>query len=212
MSSDFLRFKFDEEIRQKYGVRLLSGSDEVGRGAMAGPIVVASVVLDPNWKNKKIKDSKLLSFKQREELFQLIKDNCLSYSIKEYDNNIVDKYNPKKTSIMGIIDTIYLLDIKPDMCLIDAEKVQLGNSYTSLSIIKGDDKSQSIACASILAKVYRDRILIAYKDKYKDYGFENHKGYCTKEHITNVKKYGVLPIHRKTYKPIRELLEVNHEH
>ncbi|AOG60235.1 ribonuclease HII [Spiroplasma helicoides] len=203
---DESRFIFDKNIKQQYQVKLISGSDEVGRGAMAGPIVVASVVLKENYFNPLIKDSKKLSEPQRESLYDEIINNCICYSIKSYDSKIVDKLNPKKTSIIGMTETIQDLKLKPELCLIDGENVFL-DDYSFLKIIKGDNLSQSIAAASILAKVYRDRIMIDYDSKYEGYNFTSHKGYCTKDHIKRVETLGILDIHRMSYKPIAKIKE-----
>lgn len=204
--NDTTRFLFDQNQKHDHQVTIISGSDEVGRGAMAGPIVVASVILKPNYCNPAIKDSKLLSALKRDVIFQQIISNCISYAIKVYDAVIVDELNPKQTSIKGMIETIKQLSIKPDLCLIDGEDVKIPN-YKTLKIIKGDFKSQSIAAASILAKVHRDRIMEEYDIKYKGYNFAKHKGYCTLEHIKKVKKLGILSIHRQSYKPIIKLKE-----
>ncbi|AUB31393.1 ribonuclease HII [Spiroplasma floricola] len=201
-----IRYLFDQNIREQYKVRLIAGSDEVGRGAMAGPIVVASAILKPDYNNSKIKDSKLLNEKQREELYEEIKENCIAYSICEYDSKFVDQYNPKKTSQIGIIESIKSLKVKPDICLIDGESIELAR-YKCLQIIKGDNLSISIGAASILAKVYRDRIMNNFHLEYPQYNFIKNKGYCTKEHQEKVKEYGALNIHRFSYKPIKFLKE-----
>ncbi|WP_339022451.1 ribonuclease HII [Spiroplasma endosymbiont of Crioceris asparagi] len=199
---------FDNQIRNQYNIKILSGSDEVGRGAMAGPIVVASIIMKEDFFDTRIKDSKLLSETMRESLYDLIIENCISYSICEYDAQNVDKLNPKRASQLGMIDTIKKLKVKPEMCLVDAEKIVI-DGYEINSIIKGDYKSFSIACASIIAKVYRDRILTNYEHKWPGYGFKNHKGYCTKSHIEATTKLGILPVHRLSYKPIKLIKEKN---
>ncbi|ALD66186.1 ribonuclease HII [Spiroplasma cantharicola] len=204
------RYLFDQKIREENKVNLISGSDEVGRGAMAGPIVVASVILKPEYNNFKIRDSKLLNEKQREELFEEIKQNCIAYSICEYDSKFVDEFNPKRTSQIGMIDTIKKLKIKPDICLIDGENIEL-NLCKTIKIIKGDNLSITIGAASILAKVYRDRIMNNYHLKYPQYNFIKNKGYCTIDHQNRVKEFGILDIHRFSYKPIKFLKEKKDE-
>lgn len=194
-------FEFDNDIKNINNVTLISGSDEVGRGAMAGPVVVASVILNPDFEDSRIKDSKIVPEKIREVLFGLIIQNSVSYSIKVYDNVYVDKINPKQTSKNGMLETILDLKVKPEIALLDAEKLEIKDIKT-ISLIKGDSKSQSIAAASILAKVYRDRMMIEYDKQYPGYGFSNHKGYCTKSHYKALDDLGVLDIHRKSYKPI----------
>ncbi|WP_338984093.1 ribonuclease HII [Spiroplasma endosymbiont of Othius punctulatus] len=197
--------EFDNQIKLDNKVKLISGSDEVGRGAMAGPIVVASVILNNGFEDSRIKDSKIVSAKLRETLFDLIIKNSTSYSIKVYDSQYVDRVNPKQTSKNGMLETISKLKTKPDIALLDAEKLDIKDIQT-ISLIKGDSKSQSIAAASILAKVYRDRIMYEYDKQYPEYSFSKHKGYCTKLHYKAVDEFGVLDIHRKSYKPIIDAL------
>ncbi|AGR40971.1 ribonuclease HII [Spiroplasma taiwanense] len=205
-----LRYLFDKNIKDKYKVKLVSGSYEVGRSAMAGPIVVASVILKLDYSNLLIRDSKLLSEKQREKLYDEIIDNCISYSICEYDSEFVDKFNPKQTSRIGMIETIKNLKVKPEFCLIDGESIELPE-YKCLKIIKGDNLSLSIAAASILAKVYKDRIMINYHSKYPDYNFIKHKGYCTIEHQLKVQQFGILNFYRLSYKLIMKIKGENNE-
>ncbi|AKU80069.1 ribonuclease HII [Spiroplasma turonicum] len=195
------RFLFDKNIKEINNVELISGSDEVGRGAMAGPIVVASVILKPNYFNPLIKDSKLLNEKQRESLYEEIINNCITFAICEYNEKVVDELNPKKTSQLGMVDSIKKLRVKPELCLIDGEDIYIEN-YKFLKIIKGDNLSLSIACASIIAKVYRDRIMNMYHTSFPNYNFIKNKGYCTKKHIEALQSYGILDIHRLSYKPV----------
>ncbi|QEH61645.1 ribonuclease HII [Spiroplasma chinense] len=203
---DNSRFLFDKQIKQERNVSLISGSDEVGRGAMAGPIVVASVILKEDYFNPEIKDSKKIVEKKREALYDEIIQNCISYDIKVYDSKIVDQLNPKATSVLGMKESIKSLSIKPELCLIDGEKVEL-EGYETLKLIKGDNLSQSIAAASIIAKVFRDNIMKNYDITYTGYNFAKHKGYCTFDHIKRVEELGVLDIHRVTYSPIAKLKE-----
>lgn len=204
------RYLFDQQIRNNENVEFISGSDEVGRGAMAGPIVVASLILKPSYNNVLIRDSKLLSSKQRENLYNEIIENSIDCSIKEYDAKIVDKLNPKATSVLGMLESIKDLKIKPDVCLIDGEDIQL-SGYKTYKVIKGDNLSQTIAAASIIAKVYRDRLMEGFDTIYPMYNFKKHKGYCTKEHIQRLEEYGVLDIHRISYKPVANIKEKKNE-
>ncbi|AGJ90683.1 ribonuclease HII [Mycoplasma putrefaciens] len=201
------RKEFDNTIKQKYNVKLISGSDESGRGCIAGPLVAASVILKDDYFNSKIKDSKLLSSKLREQLFDEIINNCLAYQIRIVSAKQVDQLNPLQASLQAIQQTIQKLKIKPELALIDGNKNIDLKDYKSICIIKGDDKSFSISCASILAKVTRDKILNELSLKYPMYGFDKHKGYCTQFHLQAVKKYGVIEnVHRKSYKPILQIL------
>ena len=189
---------------QKYndlGYKLIAGVDEVGRGCIAGPLVVASCILPINYRNDDIKDSKQLTFKKREELFDIILNDCIDYNIQIVEPRIVDKQNPKQASRDAMVKSILEIKTKPDFVLIDYEKIDI--SIDNESIVKGDSKSISIAAASILAKVIRDRIMIDLSNKYNYYGFEKHKGYGTKIHLDAIKKYGPIEsIHRFSYKPV----------
>jgi ribonuclease HII len=181
----------------------IAGVDEVGRGPLAGPIVAASVVLNLNYNSDKdlilgIKDSKKLSAKSREELSEIIKDRALYYNIAEIDNDLIDSrgigWCNNEVLKMAAID----LAIKPEIVLSDGYAVKnigLKNEF----IIKGDNKSASIASASIIAKVYRDKKMKGYSKKYPYYGFEKNVGYGTPEHIDGLKKYGPCPLHRFSF-------------
>ncbi|KNG79549.1 ribonuclease HII [Mycoplasma sp. HU2014] len=201
------RKQFDDNLKQEYKVKIISGSDEVGRGCIAGPLVVASVILKDDYFNVKIKDSKLLSQKLREQLFDEIIQNCLCYEIEIISANQVDELNPLQASLLGFKNSIKRLKIKPELALIDGNKNIGLNDYNSICVVKGDDKSFSISCASILAKVTRDRILDELSLKYGMYGFEKHKGYGTKMHLQALQEYGVIDnVHRKSYKPVIKVL------
>lgn len=206
----------DKEISYNYNyeqivfpnIENIAGFDEVGRGAVAGPIVVAAVILPVNFQSNLIKDSKKLSFKQREKAYQLIIDSALDYAITIIDLETIERINPKKASIKGMEIAFSQLNIVPNVCLVDFEKpVFLEFQGVSHSLIKGDQKSINIAAASILAKVLRDRIMINYHQDYPNYQFDINKGYYTKFHAENLKKYGISQIHRKSYLPIKKIIE-----
>ena len=183
----------------------IAGCDEVGRGPLAGPVVCASVILDPLIKIEGLNDSKKLSEKKRNFLDKEIREKALSYKIVYIYSSEVDKLNVYQASKKGMIDAVNNLSIKPDYVLSDAMPLkELGIPY--LSIIKGDTKSATIAAASIIAKVSRDAYMVKMSKEYPNYGFEKHKGYPTKLHLEALNKYGVLPIHRKTYKPVYNIL------
>ncbi|MGL5246483.1 MAG: ribonuclease HII [Mycoplasmoidaceae bacterium] len=187
----------------KKGFKLIAGIDEVGRGALCGPIVVAICILPEKYFNNEINDSKKLSPKKRIELNKIIRKECIDFHIEVINPKIVDKLNPKKASIKGMKDCLNKIKTKPDFILIDAEKIN--SKIENLSIIKGDQKSISIASASILAKVYRDDYMIKMDKKYPNYFFENNKGYGTKTHLDALNKYGpIKDFHRFTYKPIKK--------
>lgn len=181
----------------------ISGADEVGRGPLAGPIVGASVVLNLNESNNKdiilgIKDSKKLSPKLREELSSIIKDKSISYKIVEIDNTIIDEKGIGWCNNEVLKQSTLNLDIQPSLVLSDGyaiKNINIKNEY----VIKGDSKSASIACASIIAKVYRDNIMDNHAKCYPCYGFEKNAGYGTAEHIEALKKFGPCKIHRMSF-------------
>ena len=181
------------------GYKLIAGMDEAGRGPLAGPVCVAIAIM-PLEKDKIIEginDSKKLSEKKREALFEKIINTAISYYIEFVDEKTIDNINILNATKLGMHKCINSIDVRPDMVLIDA--VKLDTDIPTKSIIKGDALSYNIACASILAKVSRDRYILSLDEKYPMYNFKKHKGYGTKEHIENLKKYGPCPVHRKTF-------------
>ena len=197
------RLKFEQQAYQS-GKKVIIGLDEAGRGPMAGPLVVAGVIFKEGYYDEQINDSKQLSEKKRERLYDLIIENALAYHIEVIDVEEVDKLNVYQASRTGMIRYIDKIDLKPDYALTDA--MPLGEHIEHLSIIKGDALSLSIGAASILAKVTRDRIMKEYDVMYPEYGFAKHKGYPTKAHKEALKQYGVTPIHRRSFAPVSEVL------
>lgn len=181
------------------GVKHVAGIDEAGRGPLAGPVCVAIVVmpLDDDKIIEGVNDSKKLTEKKREALFDKIKDTAIAYHIELIDEKIIDEINILNATKLGMLNCLDALRGKFDIALIDA--VELSSDYVTDSIIKGDAKSYNIACASILAKVTRDRFMVELDKKYPQYNFAKHKGYGTKEHIDNLKKYGKCEIHRDSF-------------
>lgn len=178
---------------------LIGGIDEAGRGPLAGPVVCAMVVmpLDEDKIIEGINDSKKLTEKKREILFDKIINTAIAYDIEEVDNIKIDEINILNATKLGMMQCVENIEIKPDLILIDAVKLDVQISTDSL--IKGDAKSYNIACASILAKVYRDRLMKDFDKKYPEYNFAKHKGYGTKEHVENLKKFGKCEIHRNSF-------------
>jgi len=191
----------------KAGIKNIAGVDEAGRGPCAGPLVLASVILkDPLSKSLiDIKDSKELNESKREELFDVVINNALAYSIIEVSVEEIDSLGLHKCNIEGMRRAINALEVTPDYVLTDGYPIP-GLTTPNLAVWKGDQVAISISAASILAKVYRDRIMIELDKKFPKYGLANHKGYITASHTAAIKEFGVLPIHRKSFANIAALL------
>lgn len=181
------------------GYKLIAGIDEAGRGPLAGPVCVAIVVmpLDEEDRIIGINDSKKISEKKRDLLYDEILRKAIAYHIELVDEITIDTINILNATKLGMLTCINSIDTKPDVVLIDAVKID--SDIQTESIIKGDALSYSIACASILAKVTRDRYMLEMDKKYPEYNFKKHKGYGTKEHIENLKKFGKCEIHRESF-------------
>lgn len=192
-------YKIEKELSRK-GFKIICGVDEVGRGALAGPLVVSAVILGKNKKIYKIRDSKKLTLKNREKLNSSILKNVLDYSIGEVSAKEIDKFGLSKAIKLAGKRCIKKLKIIPDIIILDGKWNYLGNIIKVKTITKGDEKSISIASASIIGKVKRDRALFIYHKKYPQYNFLKNKGYATKEHKKAIKKYGFSQIHRKSFK------------
>ena len=198
-----LMYKYEQELINK-GIKYIAGCDEAGRGPMAGPVVAAACILPLNYKNDLIDDSKKLTEKKRELAFEQIKKDAIAFDIQIINAEEVDRLNPKEASRIAMTNAIKSLNPKPEHVLVDFETVYV--DIDQQGIKKGDSLSLTIAAASILAKVTRDRIMVEYAKEFPDYGFEKHKGYVTKMHREALEKYGVTKIHRKSYKPVQKFL------
>ncbi len=185
------------DYEKKYKGKVIAGIDEAGRGPLAGPVVCACAVMPMDNIIEGVNDSKKLSAKKREELYDKIKKVAISYSIVEVDEKTIDKINILQATKLGMKKALETLSVKPDIVLIDAVKIDC--RVPQENIIKGDALSYNIAAASILAKVYRDRMMVELDKKYPQYGFAKHKGYGTKAHIEALKKYGKCELHRDTF-------------
>ena len=188
-------------------VNIIAGIDEAGRGPIAGPLVVSGVILDYN-KNilHEVNDSKKLSEKKRKTLFDLIIKYAVAYHIEVISEQIVDEINILKATLLGMLKVSNNLKLKSDLYLIDGNKLPYEIKDKSIAVVKGDSIHACIAAASILSKVYRDELMKKYDLKYPQYDFINNKGYPTKKHLQLLSKYGISPIHRKTYKPVKQFL------
>ena len=190
--------KFEKEYFEK-GYNLIAGIDEAGRGPLAGPVVAAAVILPKGCLIEGVNDSKKLSEKKREKLYDDIIENAIAWGVGIKDNNVIDEINILEATRFAMHEAIENLQVKPDFIFIDAEKKVDTDKIPSLHIIKGDALSISIAAASIIAKVTRDRMMREYDKEYPEYGFEKHKGYGTKVHVEAIKEHGLTPIHRRSF-------------
>ena len=197
-------YEFDHShLNEK--IKTVAGMDEAGRGPLAGPVVAAVVILPHDFHMDSIKDSKKISEKKRAILYDEILKNAIDYGIGICHEDEIDHLNILQATFKAMKKAIGQLNTKPDLILIDGLKGQI-NYYNCKYIVKGDSKSQSIAAASIVAKVSRDKYMVEYEKIFPEYGFAKHKGYGTKFHIKAIKRYKSSPIHRKSFKPIRNHL------
>ena len=211
----FLDNKADKFVYEReylsLGYKYICGIDEVGRGCLFGPVTVAAVIMPLELYDETelidenivegVDDSKKISAKKREELYDKIIDKALCYSIYSVDSNTIDEINIYNAVKLAMVNAVNNLNIKPDILLIDA--VKLDTDIKQCSITKGDSKSYSIGCASILAKVYRDRMMNELPDSYQKYKVAKNKGYGTKEHMKYIEMYGPSDMHRYSFEPIK---------
>jgi len=186
-----------EKLWKDRGCALIAGIDEAGRGPLAGPVVAACAIMPLDDIIEGVNDSKKLSEKKREALYPLIREKSIAYSIVSVDEKRIDEINILNATKEAMRRCLEEVAAKPDVVLIDA--VNLDCPYQVHAIVKGDALSYSIACASILAKVYRDHLMLEYDKTYPEYGFAGHKGYGTAAHIDALRTYGPCPIHRRTF-------------
>jgi len=202
---------FDEERKlARQGCRLIAGIDEVGRGPLAGPVMAAAVILpldlDTEWLPL-VNDSKQLTPEMREQLFPLICGSAIAVGIGEVPSQGIDEHGIARATKMAMKKAIASLKTKPDALLIDFVRLTEVN-LPQRCIPKGDCRSISIACASIIAKVTRDRLMVELDREYPGYGFADHKGYATKEHLENIERLGACPIHRMCFSPFKLALDL----
>lgn len=185
---------------------LYAGCDEVGRGPLAGDVVAAAVILNPEKPITGLNDSKKLTEKRREQLFIEIQKNAMSWCIARASVDEIDNINILQASLLAMTRAVQGLHIQPEHVLVDGNKLPKWN-YTAEAVVKGDSRVAAISAASILAKVTRDREMVEFDKTYPGYGFADHKGYPTKVHMDALMKQGVTPIHRKSYAPVRAILD-----
>lgn len=191
-------YSFEENAISK-GFKTICGIDEAGRGPLAGPVYAAAVILPLGLEITGLNDSKKLSEKKREELFDVICEKAVDFSIGIADEKEIDEINILNATFLAMKRAVDGLKIKPDYALIDGNRYPRIGGVTEETIVKGDGKSMSVAAASILAKVSRDRYMLEIAEKYPQYCFEKHKGYGTKLHYEMLEKYGISPVHRKSF-------------
>lgn len=197
-----------EESLYSEGYTTICGCDEAGRGPLAGDVVAAACILPKGLIIDGLNDSKKISAKKREALFDVITEKALAYSICSCSVEEIEKYNILESALLAMRKAVATLDITPDYILVDGN-ISRGFDIKAKAVIGGDGKSPNIAAASILAKVTRDRLCLEYDKMYPEYGFAKHKGYATKDHVEAIKKYGPCPLHRSLF--LRKILGQNEE-
>ncbi|EUJ32378.1 ribonuclease HII [Listeria cornellensis FSL F6-0969] len=203
LSAQLEAMKYYENEARAKGFQVIAGIDEVGRGPLAGPVVAAAVILPADFDVLGVNDSKQLNEAKRDELFDAILAKALAVGIGIKSHEVIDDVNIYEATKLAMADAIDSLALTPDFCLIDA--MPLKHCEQELSLIKGDSKSVSIAAASIVAKVTRDRMMVAFDEEFPGYGFAKNMGYGTKVHLEGLEKLGVCPIHRLTFAPVKNI-------
>lgn len=190
--------KIEKELYQK-GFQKIAGIDEAGRGPLAGPVVVAGVIMPQDSMIEGVNDSKKVSEKKREKLYDLILEEAISYSVAIIGQDTIDEINILNATKQGVTEVVEGFETKPDLIIVDALNHINTKGIPYDSIIKGDAKCYNIAAASIVAKVTRDRIMRQWDEIYPQYGFSTHKGYGTAKHIEAIRECGLCPIHRRSF-------------
>jgi len=196
-----------ETDARKLGYLAVAGVDEAGRGPLAGPVVASAVILREGAVIEGLTDSKQLSIKKRNELYDIIKESSLSFCVAHISHEVIDTINILQATLRAMRKAVEGLGQKPDFVLIDGLQTITGWPGPQKAVVKGDTLSLSIAAASVLAKVTRDKIMVEYSRQFPGYGFERHKGYGSAYHREAIAKHGPCPIHRKTFRGVREFTE-----
>jgi ribonuclease HII len=191
-----------EKAARTQGATCVAGVDEVGRGALFGPVVAAAVILPPDTRIRGLRDSKQLLRRDRERLSAVVERKAMAFAIEEIDSETIDRVNIYQATRLAMTAAVRKLAISPDHLLIDAMRLEIECAQTS--IIYGDSLSISIAAASVIAKVYRDRRMRELHEIYPQYGLASHKGYSTPEHLAALEKHGPCPLHRKSFRPVAQ--------
>lgn len=209
IKNEFQKLKEFDHNYKSSDIKLIAGIDEAGRGPLAGPVVAAAVILPGDFELLGLTDSKQISEKNRNVFYDYIIEKAISYHVEIIDETTIDQVNIYQATILAMKGAYRHLEIQPDYLLIDAVDLNVQDVLYH-SIIKGDAKSLSIAAASILAKVTRDSLMAKYDETYPEYQFNKHMGYGTKDHLLALKTYGICPIHRKSFSPIKEMIKGNY--
>ena len=199
-------YEFEDAARAD-GYNLIAGVDEAGRGSLVGAVVVAAVILPGDLYLERLNDSKKISAKIRETLYDEIISAAISWNVVAVDVTEIDDLNIYRATLEGMKRAVANLDVQPEFVLTDAMKVDFGDKISTRSIIHGDALSASIAAASIVAKVTRDRLADRWAVDYPEYGFERNRGYGTAEHLAAIEKFGPTPIHRRSFNPVKSLTQ-----
>jgi ribonuclease HII len=200
----FPNFKIEQDLIRN-GCSIIAGVDEVGRGPLAGPVTAAAVILDPLNIPDNLNDSKILSSKKREKLFEQLKSSS-AFAVAHVSPEEIDKLNILQASLLAMVNAVSNLKVKPNHILIDGNKVPAKLIGRATAIVKGDRKVLSIAAASIIAKVTRDKLMHDLASEFPVYGWAKNSGYPTKCHMNAIVKYGVTPHHRRSFKPVHNIL------
>jgi len=199
-----MKLSFERELK-KSGYKIIAGIDEAGRGPLAGPIVAAAVILPARISLIDLADSKVLNQKKRQKLFQQIKKQAISIGVASLDHLMIDKINIGKADLLAMKQAVQALKSQPDFLLVDGEHFRVNLGLPQSGINHGDRYCASIAAASIIAKVTRDKIMDQLHEEYPEYGFADHKGYATPQHIKAIEKFGPCRVHRRSFFPLSEL-------
>ena len=197
-------YEYEDRLRDE-GFELIAGVDEVGRGSLVGPVVVSAVILPPDAFFEHLNDSKKVTARRREMLYYEIVYRAIAVSTVLSPIEEIDRLNVYRATLEAMKRAVNALPIKPDYVLTDAMKMQFDGGIGSRSIVRGDAKSASIAAASILAKVSRDRLADEWDERYPQYDFKNNRGYGTRKHLCAIKKYGASELHRRSYEPVKSM-------
>lgn len=211
MKTNYDLYEYENDLHSK-GYKYIAGCDEAGRGPLYGPVVAACCVLPNDFKLEGLTDSKQLTEKRREKYIDYIKENALAYGIGIVSAEEIDEINIYEASRKAMLIALSEVRKKINVDYVITDAMPIDIDIESLPIIKGDAKSITIAAASVIAKVTRDRMMIELDNKYPEYGFKKHKGYPTKAHIEAINKYGLIDGYRKTYGPVKELIEKENKH